>query len=327
MDSKVGCSIIDVNAYLPEKIVTNEELCSQINSTDEWIRRRTGVEQRRYGGVTENPVTMAVNATRSLASNPAFSSAATKGLILSSVTHDTVTPSAASFVCAELDLTNVAALDIQAACAGFPYALELARSLIVAESMDSIIVVASDKLSDWTSMQDRSFPLVGDAAAAVLVSRSETAKISRAFLGSDARHTNLITTDYKFSEIRDSTQDLQKLPTIIMDGPGVFRWTLGEVPSVIENIVEKSGYKISDIDVFIPHQANIRITEALVKLCGFRSDVIVADSVRKYGNTLSASLPLALFDLIENNQVSEGSKVLMVGFGSGMIYGGQVVTL
>ena len=336
-----NCAIIDSHVYLPEKIVTNEELCKKIDSTDEWIRRRMGVTERRYGNSVETVVYMASHAAAPLVVNPSFTESSSRAIIVSSVTQDTITPSTASFVCETLGLQNVAAFDMQAACAGFPYGLELARSLIVSGSFDSIIVVASDKLSDWTDPFDRSVPLIGDGAGAVLVSKSDVSKISKAFLGSDSKYTSLISTDSTFSTIRNrnnkySTSEnttnnenvsRNKLPTIIMDGPSVFRWTLSQMPSIIDKILSKAGYEAKEIDVFIPHQANIRIIEALVKNCGFRDDVIVADSIRYYGNTLSASIPIAFSELSKSGVLKKNDKVLLAGFGSGMIFGGQVVTI
>lgn len=328
LNGLIPSQVVAVSSFVPQRVVSNEEISELTNSTPEWIVSRTGIESRRYALENQDVAFMASQAASELVVNPIFTNASTRAIIVATVTHDHVTPSAAAYVANMLHLDNVAVFDVQSACAGFSYGLEVARALIGAGSFESIIVIGADKISGWTDTTDRSgVPLVSDGAGGFLVTRSDTTKISPAFLGSDTTLIDLIRDDCSFSEsIHRPDVTYPQLPHITMEGTKVFKWALNNLPGIVESIVAKSGFSLEDIDVFVPHQANLRITNAIVERCAFREDIIVADSIRYYGNNSSASIPMAIARLENSGLLLSGSKVLMVGFGSGMVFSGQVVT-
>jgi 3-oxoacyl-[acyl-carrier-protein] synthase III len=307
--------ILGVGGYRPSRVVTNEQICQVIDSTDEWIRTRTGIEERRWATAEETVGVMALASAGKALAAAGVEAEQIGCVVISTVTHLSQTPSLAADVANQLGAVNAAAFDISAACAGFCHGLALAQDMVRGGSADYVLVIGVERLSDLTDMNDRSTAFIfGDGAGAVVVGPSDEPQIGPVSWGSAGDLADLI-------YMRDDRW-------IYQEGQAVFRWATTQVAPIALRALEVAGLKPSDVDVLIPHQANLRIVNAIAKKLrsvGAREDMVVADDIIYSGNTSSASIPMALDHMRSAGRVSSGDVLLMVGFGAGLSYGAQVV--
>lgn len=318
--------ILAVGSYRPSRIVTNAEVCERIDSTDEWIRERSGIIERRYAAEDESVVDLAVAAGRVALERSGISADQVGMVLVATVTHPYPTPSAAAEVAERLGMSAAGAVDISAACAGFCYGLAMASDMVRAGSAGHVLLVGVEKLTDWVNPEDRGTAfLFADGAGAVIVGPSAEPAIGPVVWGSDGAQKDAITMTQSLTDFRDHGGEI--FPTLTMAGQQVFRWAVGEMPKAVARALEAAGVAAGDLDAFIPHQANMRITDAMVRAMRLPEHVPVARDIAYSGNTSAASVPLAMDRMLEAGDIPHGGTALLVGFGAGLVYAAQVVTL
>ena len=299
----------------------NDELAARIDSTDEWIRERTGITERRFAGPDETIVTMGFEAAKQALEQAEINASDIDVVIVATFTHRYQTPSAAAEIAALMGATNASAFDVGAACAGFTYGIGIADALIRAGSATNVLLVGTEKISDFTNFDDRGTAfLFADGAGAAVIGQSDVQGIGPTVWGADGTAREAI-----IMEPDTVTAGIQGVPSLLtMEGQRVFRWAVGSMGEVCDRALVAAGVTPDDIKAFVPHQANLRITDALVKRLKFPDSVIIARDVTVSGNTSSASIPLALDALRQAGSVKSGDPVLMVGFGAGLAFAAQV---
>jgi 3-oxoacyl-[acyl-carrier-protein] synthase-3 len=316
--------ILGVGGYRPARIVTNEEICERIDSTDEWIRERSGIITRRFAAPDESVVDMSVAAAGKALANAGIDADQVGCVMLATVTHPLQTPSGAADVAHRLG-TTAAAFDISAACAGFCYGVSMANDMVRGGSAKYVVVIGCEKLSDFTDSYDRTSAFIfGDGAGAVVIGPSDTPGIGPTVWGSDGSQYDAITQRASWIDVRDHNVDF---PMLTMQGQKVFRWAVWQMAPVAQQALDAAGVKADELDAFIPHQANMRITDAMIKVLRLPDHVPVARDIAENGNTSAASIPLAMERMIESGEAKSGGTALLIGFGAGLVYAAQVVTL
>jgi 3-oxoacyl-[acyl-carrier-protein] synthase-3 len=318
--------ILGVGGYRPSRVVTNEQICQVIDSTDEWIRTRTGIEERRWATPEETVAVMSIAAAGKALAASGVEAEQVGCVVISTVTHLSQTPSLAADVANQLGAVNAAAFDISAACAGFCHGLALAQDMVRGGSAEYVLVIGVERLSDLTDMNDRSTAFIfGDGAGAVVVGPSQTPGIGPVEWGADGAQLDAISQTFKWDALREQP-DLG-FPALRMSGQQVFRWASYQMVPVAKAALEKAGIGADDLDAFIPHQANNRITDAMIKALKLPEHVPVARDIAKTGNTSAASIPLAMERMLEEGEAPHGGVALLIGFGAGLVYAAQVVVL
>ncbi len=318
--------ITGVGAYRPERVVTNAEICENIDSSDEWIRERSGIVSRRYAAEDETVVDMAEAASREAMAAAGLTGADIDVVLVATVTHLLQTPAAAPLVAHRLDATPAAAFDISAACAGFCHGMSLANDMVRSGTARHVLVIGVEKLSDITDPHDRGSAFIfGDGAGAVVVSASDEPGIGPTIWGSDGASWDVITQNQPWDQLRDDPT--LEWPTLRMAGQSVFRWAVWQMAPVAMKAIEAAGLTPDDLDAFIPHQANVRIIDAMVKQLRLPAHVPVARDIAETGNTSAASIPLAMHRMLADGTAPSGGLALLIGFGAGLAYAAQVVRL
>ena len=317
--------ILSVGGYRPARVVTNEEICERIDSTDEWIRERSGIVSRRFAAPEESVVDMAVVASGKAIAQAGIAPEQIGAVLLATVTHPLQTPSAAADVAYRLGATSAGAFDISAACAGFCYGVATANDLVRGGTAEYVLVIGVEKLSDFTDSYDRSSAFIfGDGAGAVVIGPSEEPAIGPTIWGSDGSQYDAITQRASWIDVRDHNV---AFPHLTMQGQKVFRWAVWQMAPVAERALEAAGVEATDLGAFIPHQANMRIIDAMIKTLKLPAHVPVARDIAETGNTSAASIPLAMERMLESGEVRSGNTALLIGFGAGLVYASQVVVL
>lgn len=321
--------ILAVGAYRPPRVVPNSELVERIDSSDEWIQQRTGIQTRHWAAEDESVSDMAVKASRIAIDRAGLSANQIDTIIFATITYPYQTPSASTAVAKELGITSAAAFDLGAACAGFSYGVGLANDMVRSGSATNVLVIGAEKISDFLDLDDRATSFIfADGAGAVVVGPSEDVGIGPTTMGSDVENRDAIAMLPSWNAYKPGS-DLSNLewPVIHQEGQKVFRWAVYEVAKVGKEIIANSGLTPSDIAAFIPHQANERIIDSLTKSMELPDSVIVARDIRTTGNTSAASIPLAMDALLAQHPDLHGKNALLIGFGAGLVYAGQVVEL
>ena len=318
--------LLGVGGYRPAHVVTNEEICRYIDSSDEWIRERSGIRTRHFAAPDETVVDMSVAAAEKALAAAGIRPDQLSAVIIATVTHLSQTPAAAALVAERLGAVNPAAFDISAACAGFSYGVALASDMIRGGSAEHILVVGVEKLSDMVRRDDRGTAFIfGDGAGAAVIGPSDVVAIGPVVWGSDGSQADAIEQDVFWTTLRDDPS--HRFPALKMSGQQVFRWAVFEIAKVAQQALDVAGITVDDLDVFIPHQANMRITDAMIKKLDLPERVVVARDIEETGNTSAASIPLAMSRMLETGKAKSGDTALLIGFGAGLVYSAQVVTL
>jgi 3-oxoacyl-[acyl-carrier-protein] synthase-3 len=317
--------ILGVGGYRPKRVVTNEEICEHIDSSDQWIRERSGIISRGWAGEDESVIEMAEAASRKALAMADIDPSRLGAVLVATVSHLYQTPSAAAQLTHNLGATPAAAMDISAACAGFCYGVSMANDMIRGGSAEYVLVVGVERLSDITDVTDRSTAFIfGDGAGAVVIGPSETPGIGPTVWGSDGGQAAVISQKHSWMALKEHTVEW---PALTMQGQTVFRWAVWQMAPIAQQALEKAGVAAEDLDAFIPHQANMRIVDAMCKALRLPESVPVARDIATTGNTSAASIPLAMERMLEEGQAPHGGLALLIGFGAGLVYASQVVTL
>ncbi len=332
--SKTGSEsqILSVGSYRPKRLVPNSEIVDRIESSDEWIQQRTGIESRRFADETETVLDMATWAAEDALKKAKLSITDVDTIIVATITFPFQAPSAATAILQRLGHPKAAAFDINAACAGFSYGVAMAHDFIKAGTSKTVLVIGAEKISDFTDPDDRATAFIfADGAGAVVIGASNEAGIGPVEWGSDADNRDAIQMNPSWIEVRDVETQLTKAgskwPNISQEGQKVFRWAVFSMSKAALKALESAGLTVNDIDAFIPHQANVRIIETMAKEMDMPESVIIADDIRKNGNTSAASIPLAMDALLQKHPELHGKLALLIGYGAGLVYAGQVVKL
>jgi 3-oxoacyl-[acyl-carrier-protein] synthase-3 len=315
-----------VGGYRPTRVVTNDEICELIDSSDQWIRERSGIVTRHRAAADESVADMGVAAGGKALANAGVGPEQVGCVIFATITHPYQTPAAAGEVAHRLGTPGAAAFDVGVACAGFTYGLAMANDMVRGGSADYVLVIGSEKLSDFVDPTDRSTAFIfGDGAGAAVVGPSDYPGIGPVVWGSDGSQLDAITQRQSWVALRGA--DSFDWPALTMKGQAVFRWAVWQMAPVAVRALEAAGVAIEDLDAFIPHQANLRITDSMIKALKLPSRVAVSRDIVETGNTSSASVPLGMERMLESGEAKSGDTALTLGFGAGLAYAAQVVIL
>ena len=317
--------ILAFGAARGENVVPNDDLVGPIDSSDEWIRQRTGIITRKRAGKDVEAVDLAEAAAREAIEKAGIEPSQIGVVLVSTVTHTVATPSMASLLAERIGATPAAAYDISAACAGYAYGIAQADSFIKSGLADHVLVVGAEKLSDVVDPTDRSISfLLGDGAGAVVIGPSDTPGIGPTIWGSDGSKADAVGMNHTLTEFRDG---VAPWPTLRQEGPTVFRWAVWEMVKVARQAIEAAGITADDLAAFVPHQANMRIIDEFAKQLKLPESVVIGRDIETTGNTSAASIPLATHRLLEEHPELSGGLALQIGFGAGLVFGAQVVVL
>ncbi|MFE1781822.1 ketoacyl-ACP synthase III [Streptomyces sp. NPDC059506] len=321
--------ILGVGGYRPSRVVPNEVILEHIDSSDDWIRSRSGIATRHWAGPEETVAEMSVIAAGKAIADAGISPDEIEGVIVSTVSHFKQTPAIATEIAHRVGAGKPAAFDISAGCAGFTYGLTLAKGMVVEGSAKYVLVIGVERLSDLTDLQDRATAfLFGDGAGAVVVGPSAEPGMGPTVWGSEGDKAGVIKQTLPWDVYRDrSAEEEIRFPAITQEGQTVFRWAVWEMAKVAQQALDAAGITAADLDVFIPHQANMRIIDSMIKALKLPEHVAVARDIETTGNTSAASIPLAMERLLATGQAKSGDTALVIGFGAGLVYAATVVTL
>ena len=313
--------LLGTGGYLPEHILTNQEISKTVDTNDEWIVERTGIRERRIAGKEESASSMAEMAARQAIEAAGLQPDDIELIVVGTGTPDRIFPSTACLLQHRLNIRKCAAFDVQAACSGFIFALSVADQYIRAGSSRHVLVVGTElnsRLVDWT---DRSTCILfGDGAGAVVLGVSDRPGIMSTHIHSDGQYQDLL---YAPNPVHDATQNSPR-QYLQMQGNEVFKVAVNTLGRIVDETLAENGLDKSDIDWLVPHQANIRIITATAKKLRMSMDQVVV-TVEKQGNTSAASIPLALNEAIRDGRIQRGQTVLMEAFGGGFAWGSALL--
>jgi 3-oxoacyl-[acyl-carrier-protein] synthase-3 len=317
---------MSLGAARGDLVVSNDDLAGPIDSSDEWIRQRTGIIERRRSSAAQGAIDLAERASKEAIAKAGIDPTALGAVIVATISNSVQTPSLAALLADRVGATPAAAYDISAACAGYTYGIAQADALIRAGVAEYVLVVGAEKLSDFAKPTDRSISfLLGDGAGAAVVGPSDSVGIGPTVWGSDGSKWDAVGMDHT---IKDAFLDpAGEFPTLRQDGQAVFRWAVWEMAKVAQQALEVSGISAEELTAFVPHQANMRIIDEFAKQLGLPDSVLIARDIQTTGNTSAASIPLAMHRLLEEHPEASGGYALQIGFGAGLVFGAQVVRL
>jgi 3-oxoacyl-[acyl-carrier-protein] synthase-3 len=320
--------ILGTGHYVPEKIITNFDLEKMVDTSDEWIRTRTGIEQRRQAAQNEYTSDMGVNAAKKAIKNANLDLKDIDLVITATITGDYPWPSTATVIANKLGLSDVPAFDISAACSGFIYGLKLASSLIRSGDFKNILLIASEKLSAITDYTDRNTcVLLGDGAGAVIIGRTDNGEILSTVIHSDGSKLDLL---YQPGGgcVNPASEETVKnrMHYLKMNGAEVFKLAVEKMPEVLEKALNNANVKPEQVDFVIFHQANIRIINNIAKRFNWPEEKNIVN-IQKYGNTSAATIPIALSEAIEQGRIKKGNIIALSAFGAGLTWAGAVIKL
>ncbi|WP_010650019.1 beta-ketoacyl-ACP synthase III [Oceanobacillus massiliensis] len=304
----MNVGILGTGHYLPTRVVTNKDMEKIVDTNDEWIRTRTGIEERRLAEDDIDTSDMAYHASLGALEEANVDAADIDLILVATVTPDTPFPSVSCMLQDRIGATKAAAMDISAACSGFMYALTTAKQFIETGAYKKILIVGAEKLSKITNWEDRgTCVLLGDGAGAAVVGEVSEGKGILSFeLGANGAGGKEL---YQNEERQ-----------LVMNGREVYKFAVRQMPQSTVNVIEEIGYSKEDVDYLVPHQANIRIMEAARQRLGISEDKM-ATTIKKYGNNSSASIPMALSESVKEGKIKDNDLIVLVGFGGGLTWG------
>lgn len=330
MTKQLKARIIGTGRYLPERVLSNADLEKMVDTSDEWIMTRTGMRERRIAEAMESASEMGVKAALKAVESSKISADKIDLIIVATLSPDHAFPSTASIIQHKLGMKQMpAAFDISAACSGFIYGLELSRSLLLSGAYKNILFIASEKLSSTVNYNDRNTCILfGDGASAVVLSSEDVEgfEVSQATLGSDGSFHHILRQEAGGSFMPATEKSVKEGRHFLsMDGKEVFKHAVRRMESASIECLAKVGLNISDIRYLVPHQANIRIIEALRERFDLAKEKVFTN-IEKYGNTSAASVGIALSELLERETIRNGEHLLLTAFGAGLTWGSLVLT-
>jgi 3-oxoacyl-[acyl-carrier-protein] synthase-3 len=317
--------IYSLGASRGDLTVTNDDIAGPINSSDEWIRQRTGIITRMRASKNRSLMDMAVEASNEAIAKAGIKPSEIEAVIFSTITHPYQTPSAAALLAELVGANPAPAFDISAACAGYCYGIAQADSLVRSGTAKYVLVVGGEKLTDYIDPTDRSISfLLGDGAGAAIVGPADSPGISKSVWGSDGSKWEAVGMTGSLLDFRDGTGSW---PTLVQEGQSVFRWAVWEMVKVAKLALEVAGVKPEELSALVTHQANERIIDEMAKQLALPESVVIAKDIITTGNTSAASIPLAMHALLAEGRIKSGNLALQIGFGAGLAYGAQVVVV
>ncbi|HBO52653.1 MAG: ketoacyl-ACP synthase III [Planctomycetota bacterium] len=323
------CRIAGTGRYVPEKVLTNTDLEKIVETSDEWIIKRTGIRERRIAAEDQSTSDLALEAARVALDRAGLAAEDLDAIILATLTPDTYCPAGACYVQNLLGATNACAFDLSAACTGFVYGITVGSSLVRAGIHKNVLVLGAETLSRFIDYTDRNTCILfGDGAGAAVLSRAEEGSDSRLldhYLRSDGGGTDLIIMPGGGAR-RPSSHDTVdgKMHFLSMQGNDVFKFATKSMQALIETAIERNGLSVDDLDLVVPHQVNSRIIDTVLRKVDIPKEKIYLN-LQRYGNTSAASVPMALHEAVEEGRVQAGNLVLLVAFGAGLTWGYNLV--
>ncbi|MDK2990970.1 MAG: 3-oxoacyl-[acyl-carrier-protein] synthase [Clostridiales bacterium] len=327
MNNKISAGILGLGSYMPEKILTNFDLEKMVDTSDEWIRTRTGISERRIADPNDATSDMATRAALKALDDAGVSAADIDMIIVATITPDMIFPATACIVQDNIGAKNAAAFDLEAACSGFIYGLSIAKQFIETGTYRYVLVIAADILSRITDWQDRNTcVLFGDGAGAAVVGPVEEGYgILSTYLGSDGSGGKYLHIKAGGSRMPASHETVDKrLHYMYMDGGEVFKFAVKIMDTASMEAIERAGLKPDDIDWFVPHQANIRIIESARRRLGISPERVCL-TIHKYGNMSAATIPVTLDEAAHEDKFKKGDNIVLVGFGGGLTWASCVL--
>ncbi len=318
-------TISGTGSYVPKKILTNHDLEAIVDTTDEWISTRTGIKERRIASDTQSTSDLATEAARSAMADANVSGEEIDLIIVATISPDAFFPATACYVQQNIEATNALCFDVSAACSGFLYAMQIAENLILSGQRKTALIIGAEKLSSMVDWEDRNTcVLFGDGAGSVILTVDENNKNGRRLLssslGSDGRQTDILHVPGGGSACPITPENAdQKLNTIRMQGREVYKYAVNAMRRAAEDALQKYGLGPEDVDMVIPHQANLRIIEAITDRMGIPKEKTFIN-LTKYGNTSAAAVAIALDEANKTKSINEGDTVLLVAFGAGLTW-------
>jgi 3-oxoacyl-[acyl-carrier-protein] synthase-3 len=307
--------------------VTNDDIAGPIESSDEWIRQRTGVITRTRASAGISAADLATAAGAEAIEKAGLTPDQIDVVLISTISNTVQTPSMAALVADRLGANPAAAYDISAACAGYTYGIAQADSFVRSGLATYVLVIGAEKLSEIVNPTDRTISfLLGDGAGAAVVGPSDFPGISKTVWGSDGSKWDAVGMDHTLAEYRDGHGEIA-WPTLRQEGQTVFRWAVWEMAKVAARALEEAGITSDQLSAFIPHQANMRIIDEFAKQLKLPESVVIARDIETTGNTSAASIPLATHRLLQEHPELSGGLALEIGFGAGLVFGAQVIVL
>lgn len=318
--------IYSLGAARGDLVVPNDDLVGPIDSSDEWIRQRTGIIERRRASASMEAIDLAEQASREAIQKAGIEPGSIGAVIVATISNTVQTPSLASALADRLGATPAPAYDVSAACAGYTYGIAQADALIRGGLAEYVLVVGAEKLSDFANPTDRTISfLLGDGAGAAIVGPSDHTGIGPTVWGSDGSKWDSVGMNKTIKEAFAHPEE--GFTTLRQDGQTVFRWAVWEMAKVATLALERAGVTAADLTAFVPHQANMRIIDEFAKQLGLPDSVLIARDIQTTGNTSAASIPLAMHRLLTEHPDASGGLALEIGFGAGLVYGAQVVQM
>jgi 3-oxoacyl-[acyl-carrier-protein] synthase-3 len=318
--------IYGIGAYRPSRVIPNSEVIEAIDSSDEWIQQRSGIKQRRWATPEETVRLMSVEAAKQALERSGVDARQIDCVIVSTVSHMFQTPAIATAIAYDLGTDQAAAFDISAACAGFCHGVAMASDMVRAGSAGYALVIGVERLSDLTDVGDRGTAFIfADGAGAAVVGPSDTPGIGPVVWGSDGEQFELIRQREDWRDV--IAAEHPQMPHLVMQGNPVFRWASFVMAKVGQQALDRAGVTAEDLDCFVPHQANMRITDAMARAMKLPEKVKIARDIADQGNTSAASIPLALDRMYAEGDAKSGDVALLIAFGAGLAYAAQVVVL
>ncbi|MEX0427360.1 beta-ketoacyl-ACP synthase III [Nocardioides sp. DS6] len=312
--TRAGARILAFGAHQPATVVSNDDLATRLDTSDDWIRSRVGIAERRIAGPEEGIVDMAVEAGGKALARSGLSPAEIDLVIVATCSAESPMPAHAPTVAHRLGIEAPGAFDLNAACAGFCYALGTADGLVRSGTTGSALVIGAEKMSQWVDPDDRSTAVIfADGAGAAVVTGADEPGIGPTVWGSLGSHADKLMIGSRASYLAQ-------------DGQAVFRWATSAIAPVALDACRRAGVDPAELAAVVPHQANLRIIRAIARAIG-AANAVVAEDIVTAGNTSAASVPLAVSRLLDRHEVAPGAPALLVGFGAGLAYAAQVVRL
>lgn len=321
------CAIAGVGAYVPSKVLTNAELEKMVDTSDEWITTRTGIKERRIAHKDEFTSDMAAEAARRAMKNAGVTAHEIELIVVATITPDMIFPSTACLVQQKIGARKIAAFDMEAACSGFVYGLEIGQQFIMSRSYDTVLVIGAEKLSSIVDWKDRNTcVLFGDGAgAAILQNRPNTHGLLTAVMGADGGKADLLFMPGGGSRCPATTDSVaSKLHYLRMEGKETFKYAVQAMYNAAQEALRRCEIDISQIKCIIPHQANRRIIDAVGERLGATPEQMFVN-LDRYGNTSAASVAIALDEVVSSGRIKRGDLILLVVFGGGLTWGAAVI--
>jgi 3-oxoacyl-[acyl-carrier-protein] synthase-3 len=319
-------AILGVGAYRPSRVIPNADIIEAIDSSDEWIQQRSGIKQRRWATAEETVQLMGVESSKRALEAAGIDARQIDCVVVATVSHLLQTPAVATAIAHELGTDQAAAFDISAACAGFCHGVSMASDFVRAGSAGHVLVIGVERLSDLTDVGDRGTAFIfADGAGAAVVGPSDTPGIGPVVWGSDGEQFDLIRQKEDWRDAIASGEAV--LPHLVMEGNPVFRWASFAMAKIGQQALDRAGITADELDCFVPHQANMRIIDAMARAMKLPDTVRIARDIAEQGNTSAASIPLALDRMIAEGDATSGDTALLIAFGAGLAYAAQVVTV